>query len=1070
MISLTKKVHDCWLEKCTHQKLRQKRQVCILSLLFTLFSLAVTAQSTVTGSVTDEVGQPLQGVSVSLKGTTITNVTNEDGGYSLAIPSLAGTLVFSSVSFTTLEMPLNGRVVVNVEMVHSNQSLNEVVVTGYSAQRKRDITGSVAVVDVKALKSVPSGSAMQALQGQASGVNVISSGVPGAASKILIRGVTSFGDTQPLVLIDGIQADLNNVSADDVESIQVLKDAGAAAIYGVRGSNGVIIVTTKKGKSGAPTFTYDGYYGLQLPQPGDPLNQLNSVDFARLSKLAFPATTLFANGLPDFVYAGPGGAGTAMAGDPRVDPAKYNLDPKNSANNYLIQEVNKTGTDWYHAMFKRAPMTNHNITASGGTDRSNYLFSLGYLDQQGSVLESSLKRYSARINTSYKLGKNIRVGENAYFFYKQNPGFSNQGEFSPMANLYKMMPIVPVYDIRGNFGGTFAGPELGSDANPVATQYRRYNNRANNWDINGNVYAELDFLQHFTARTSLGGTVGNGYTQNFNFTAYNDKQGFNNPNSYNENASYNGTSIWTNTLTYKNVLGKHSVNALIGSEAIKYYGRSVGGSSQGFFSTDFDYLILNNGTSNVTNYSNAYLNTLFSLFGRLDYAYNDKYLLGLTVRRDGSSKFGSEMRYGTFPSFSAGWRITNENFMKNLTWLNDLKFRGSYGILGSDNNVNPANGFTLFGGNFTNAYYDIAGTSNSIQQGFFQTTNGNPQTSWEKNVISNFGVDATVLDNRINFSVEYFQKSINGLLFPQPLPALAGGAAPPTVNIGDIKNTGLDISAGYRQNLKSDLSFFISANITTYKNTVVDIPGPGYFDAGSQQQLGNLVRNQEGHAVSSFFGYEVAGLFKDAAEVSKSPTQTGAAPGRFRYKDVNGDNKISTEDRRFLGSPNPDFTYGINIGVNYKSFDFSTILYGSQGNEIVNALRVNTHFFGTYVGGKSKDLLNAWTPENTGTNIPKVESANNFSTSGVLNTFFVEDGSYLRMRSLILGYTLNQNILRRFGMSRLRVYFQAANLFTISKYSGLDPELGGGSSSFGIDYGNYPNNQKNLLVGLNFSF
>ncbi|MEO6000652.1 MAG: TonB-dependent receptor [Chitinophagaceae bacterium] len=1067
---LIKKIDSRCLHQYTGRWLLHRNQFFILLMVFILSSFTSIAQSTITGSVKDERGSNLQGVTVTLKGTSIANSTDAVGKYTLTTTDLNGTLVFSYIGFTMMEVPVNGRRIIDVNMIPGNQSLNEVVVTGYSSQRKKDITGSVAVVDVKALKAVPSGSAMQALQGQASGVNVISSGVPGAASKILIRGVTSFGNTQPLVLIDGIQADLNNLSADDVESIQVLKDAGAAAIYGVRGSNGVIIVTTKKGKSGAPTFSYDGYYGLQLTESGNPLNQLNSQDFARLSKVAFPSSTLFANGLPDFVYAGPGGAGTAMAGDPRVDPAKYNLDPKNSANNYLIQEVNKTGTDWYHAMFKQAPMTNHNITASGGTDRSNYLFSLGYLNQQGSIIESSLKRYSARINTSYKITKNIRVGENAYFFYKKNPGFSNQGEFSPMANLYKMMPIVPVYDIKGNFGGTYAGPELGSDANPVATQYRRYNNRVNNWDINGNVYAEVDFLQHFTIRTSFGGTIDNGYSQNFNFTAYNDKQGYNNPNSYNENASYSGNSIWTNTLTYANVLGKHQINVLAGSEAIRDYGRSLSGGSQGFFSTEFDYLILNNGTSNVTNSSSAYINTLFSQFARLDYAYNDKYLLGATIRRDGSSKFGSEKRYGVFPSFSAGWRLTNENFMKNITWLNDLKLRGSYGILGSDNNVNPANGFTLFGGNFTNAYYDIAGTSNSIQQGFFQTTIGNPQTSWEKNVISNFGVDATLLKNRLNISVEYYQKSINGLLFPQPLPALAGGAAPPTVNIGDIKNTGFDISAGYRQNLKNDLGFSIGANITTYHNTVVDIPGPGYFDAGSQQQLGNLVRNQETHAVSSFFGYEVLGLFRDDADVSKSPAQTGAAPGRFRYKDINGDNKINADDRTFLGSPNPDFTYGVNLGVNYRNIDFSAILYGSQGNEIVNALKVNTHFFGTYVGGKSNDLLNAWTPQNTETSIPKVESASNFSTSGVLNTFFIEDGSYLRLRSLIVGYTFNEAMLKKFRMNRLRIYFQAANLFTITKYSGLDPELGGGSSSFGIDYGNYPNNQKNLLVGLNFSF
>ena len=1040
-------------------------------LLFCIhISFMVHGQTQISGKViASDDKQAVIGASVKIKGSVTGTVTGFDGTFSITA-TVRDILVVSYIGYQTLEITVGSQTSLAITLTPAIGSLDEVLVTGYATQRKKDITGSVAVVDMKALKSIPSGSAMQALQGQASGVNVISSGVPGAASKILIRGVTSFGNTQPLVLVDGVQADLNNVSADDVESIQVLKDAGAAAIYGVRGSNGVIVVTTKKGKSGAPTLSYDSYYGLQLPRSGDPMNQLNSQDFARLTKMVFPSTSLFANGLPDFLYVSPGGVGTGKAGDPAVDPSKYNLDPSNSANDYLIQEVNKIGTDWYHGMFKKAPMTNHNLTASGGTDKSNYLVSLGYLNQQGSIIKTYLKRYSGRINTAFKLKENIRIGENVHFLYRQNPGFGNQGEFSSMANLYKMMPIVPIYDIKGNYGGNRAGPELGTDQNPVAVQYQTLNNRDNNWGVVGNVYAEVDFLQHFTARTSIGGSTDNRYSQNFNFNRYYSKQGFTDPNSYNENASYSGTSILTNTLVYNNVFDKHHVNVLIGSEAIKNYGRGVGGSVQRLFSTDFDYLVLNNGTLNVTNYSNANVNTLFSLFARADYAFNDKYLLGLTIRRDGSSKFGSENRYGIFPSFSAGWRITNENFMKNITWLNDLKLRGSYGILGSDININPSNGFTLFGGGFGNAYYDIAGTSNTIKQGFFQTTNGNPHTSWERNIVSNVGFDAIILNNKIDFSMEYYKKSINGLLFPQPLPAFAGGAAPPTINIGDIQNTGFDISAGYRQSINNNFQFTINTNITTYKNTVVDIPGSGYFDTGSQQQLGNMVRNQEGNAVSSFFGYEVLGLFKDDAEVSASPTQTGAAPGRFRYKDVNGDGKIAADDRTFLGSPNPDFTYGLNLGINYRGFDFSTILYGSQGNENINALKVNTHFFGTYVGGKSNDLLRAWTPENTDSKIPKVESANNFSTSRVLNTFFIEDGSYLRLRSLILGYTLKPALLQKYGITKLRMYCQAANLFTITKYSGLDPELGGSSSGFGIDYGNYPNDQKNFLFGMNLSF
>ena len=1022
--------------------------------------------NTVSGKVTNSRGEPLVGVSVTVKGTGTGRSTNEKGIYAIDVPA-NGTLIFSYIGYTEQEIPVNGRSKVDVVMKIIVSSLDQVIVVGYGTQKKKDITGSVAVVDMEALKSIPSASAVQALQGQASGVDIIRSGVPGGTSNIFIRGISSFGNTDPLVLVDGIESNMDNISANDIESIQVLKDAGAAAIYGVRGSNGVIIVTTKKGKLGSPVITYDSYYGIQLPLPGNVFNLLNSADFARLTKQVNPNTALFQNGLPDFLYRGPGGAGIAMAGDPAVDASKYNLDPSNSSNNYLIQKVNKIGTDWFHALFKSAPMQNHNVTVSGASNKAHYLMSMGYLDQQGTMIETFLKRYSARVNTSYNVTRNIRIGENAYFYYKQN---KKMDDGNPISWTYREMPIIPVYDIKGNFGGTFAGPELGASSNAVAVQKNTINDKFNTWDILGNVYMEIQFLKNFTARSSFGGNFLNTYNSNFNFTAYNNTEGNNNPNSFNENAIYNSSTTWSNTINYDNRFGNNDVKAIIGSEAIRNYGRALLGGRQNFFSSDIDYLILTNGTSNVTNSSSAYINSLFSLFGRIDYSYTDKYLLGVTVRRDGSSMFGPEKRYAVFPSFSLGWRISKEGFMKRINWLNDLKLRGSYGVLGSQNNVTPENAFSLYGGDFTNAYYDITGSTNSIQQGFFQTRIGNPQTGWEKDIISNIGVDATLLNNKFDFSIEYYKKSIKGLLFPKALPALVGGATPPTVNIGDIQNTGFDISAGYRGNINKNIQFTIGTNVTTYKNLVMNIPDPGYFDAGPTQVLGNVVRNQEGHAVSSFFGYDVIGLFKDAMDVSKSAIQTDAAPGRFKYRDVNGDGKITPEDRTFIGNPNPDFTYGMNFGLTYKEFDISAILYGSQGNDVHNQILNYTNFFSGYAGGKSNVLLNAWSTQNPNTTIPKIEAQGSFSSSGVANSYYIEDGSYVRLRSLIIGYSIKNPTLQKQGINKLRLYLQAANLFTITKYSGLDPELSGSSSAFGIDYANYPNSEKNFIAGLNVSF
>ncbi len=1029
----------------------------------------------VRGKVTDANGKPVGGASVSEKGKGNSTVTDANGEFVINVGTNA-TLIFSSIGFSTIEVPVNGQAQINVSLKEEVRSINEVVVTGYTNQRKKDITGAVSVVDMNAFKSVPAGTAEQALQGQASGVNVISSGAPGGRNDIFIRGVTSFGNSQPLIVVDGVQGSLTDLNTNDIASIQVLKDAGAAAIYGVRGSNGVIVITTKKGRVGQPTISFDSYYGVQTPAKGNVFNLLNSSDYATLFKQVNPGTVLFANGLPDYTYAGPGSGGTAMKGDPAVDPSRYNFDPSNPENDYLIQQVNKTGTDWYHEIFKPAPMMSHTLTASGGSDKATYLFSMGYLDQKGTLINTYLKRYSMRVNTEFKISKNIKIGENVYLYYKQNPDFSNQQEGNAVSLAYRNLPIIPVYDISGvNYGGTWLGPELGTTANPVAQQRRTSQNKNNYWDVIGNVYAEVNFLKHFTARSSFGGVVDHQSTHNFRFNTYNDKESHTSYNGYNQNAFYKSSYTFTNTLNYSNTFGDHNLKVLVGSEAISNYGESLGGASTGFFSTDPNYLFLNNGTSNVTNYSSAYINNLFSLFGRLDYTYKDRYLLAATVRRDGSSVFGADKRYGIFPSFSLGWRISNEAFMKNVTFVNDLKLRGSYGILGSYANVDPANAFTLYSSGFGTSYYDITG-SGSTQQGFFQSRNGNPNTGWEQDVITNVGLDGSFFNYKLDFSVEWYKKSINGLLFPQPLPATAGNAAPPTINIGDIQNRGWDFNATYHGSVSNDLKYNIGFNLTTYKNLVVKIPDPGYFDV-ADSRIGTLVRNQVGHPVGSFFGYDVIGIFKDDAEVNNAPGQTDAAPGRFRYRDVNGDGQITPEDRTFFGNPNPKFTYGLNLGLNYKNLDFSAIFYGSQGNDNINFVRYYTDFFGTSEGkGKSNVLKDAWTPQNTGAKTPIAEYASTFSTNGAFNSYYLEDGSFLKLRSLVVGYRFPSSLMKRFNMSKFRIYLQATNLFTITKYSGIDPELVGSlygttaSSSFGIDYGNYPNNQRSLLFGLGISF
>lgn len=1026
----------------------------------------------VTGRVTNARGEPLAGVSVVVKGAATGTSTDGNGNYSIDVPANS-TLVFSYVGFVSKEVMVTGRSSVNVILEESDSALDQVVVVGYGTQRKKDISGSVAVVDMKALKSIPTGTVTQALQGQAAGVDIINSGVPGGQSNVFIRGVSSFGNTAPLVLVDGVQVSLNDVDADNIESMQVLKDAGAASVYGVRGSNGVIIITTKKGKSGAPVFQYNGYYGVQEPLKGNPFNLVTPSEYATLYGIVNPTSQLFPGGaLPDYTYSAHNGKGVANEGDPKVDPSLYNLDIGNLENTYVIQKFNKKGTDWFHEIFKPAPMQNHTISAAGGTDKSTYLFSLGYLDQQGTLIETFLKRYSARINTQFNINKNIRFGENAYIYYKEDRPFGGLTDASGgnvIAMTFRTFSFIPPYDIAGNYAGGFGGPDLGSSRQPFAYQKQQSDNKYSYWNMVGNIFGEVDLLQHVKLRTSIGGAFENRYQFLFVPTPYYNAEANTTPNRLTEVSGYSNNIIWTNTATYNNEFGNHKLNLLVGSETVKNNGRTVNGSSSSFFTDDPNYLILGNGTMSITNSSSANVSTLFSLFTRLDYSFTDKYLLGVTVRRDGSSVFGANKRFGIFPSASIAWRVSNESFLKNVSWINDLKLRGSYGILGSQNNISSGNAFTRFGSARGSSYYDINGTSNSIVPGFYQTAIGNSNTEWEKDKVVNIGMDATIIDNKINVSLDLYEKSISGLLFSLPLPSTVGGATSPVVNIGDIRNRGVDINLQYNGKISKDLKFLVKGSISHYNNMIVNIPGTGYFDAAGTR-FGNVVRNQTGHPVSAFFGYKVIGLFKDIEDVQKSPTQTSAAPGRFKYLDVDGNGKISTDDRTFLGDPNPDFTYGLNLSFQYKNFDLSAMFYGSQGNDIVNTTRWYTDFFGSFPAMKRKVLLDAWTPTNTDSQIPIVEGNSSFSTNSVPNSYFVEDGSYLRLRSLILGYNFPNSTIDKIGLKNFRIYFQAVNLFTLTKYTGLNPELYGNTSSFGLDFGNYPSNQRQWNFGVNLTF
>ena len=1094
------------------------RTLCII-VLCALSSMVVTAQTRITGKVIgSDDKQPVIGATVKIKGTNVGVVTDVNGAFAINANN-GDVLVLSYIGYQSKSVTVTGPSLGTIVLAASNSTLNEVVVTGYQTQAKKDITGAVASVNVSDAKKIPATTSEQLLQGQASGVTVINQGAPGSSSTVFIRGITNFGNTTPLYVVDGVQvSNMSQVNPNDIESISVLKDAGSAAIYGISGGNGVIVITTKKGKAGKTVLSYDAYYGSQVPPGGNVWHLMTPTQQSQLAYLAQDgdATKIYPGGsgtLPTYGYHGyykdPTFQDAGVTNDPNVTKL-YNFDFLHPELDYLVQKFNQQGTDWFHTIFKHAPEQSHTITASGGNDKNTYLYSLQYLNQQGTLIETFEKRYQARVNNTYSAFNNhIRYGESGYVFYRENNGgssYNQQQEGGSISNTYREMPLIPVYDIKGNYGGAYDGPTgepLGNGSNPFAQQERTKNDRSKSWNMQGTVFAEADFLKYFTARTAFGGNAGNTF---YYFTAYNPYENYEphtNPNGYTEAALYAYNYNWTNTITYKETFGKHNVSVFAGYEIKQSGGQQLGVSANNFVTLDPNFLTVA-ATTLPTSIGLSGGNGTFlyqplgteSYFGRLDYSYADKYLLGATVRRDGFSAFFPGRQWGTFPSVSLGWRISQEDFLKSISWLQDLKLRGSYGSTGSNGNIRGINAYDTYNYGFGNTAYGINGGLNSTTTGYAQTSIGNPKTSWETDKILNIGVDASLF-NHLDLSVEWYKKSISGLLFPLSLPSTAGAADPPTVNVGDVQNTGIDVSATYHGAVGSDFKFNIGANLTAYKNKITKLVDPGYFTVSNGTRIGTFVREQVGQPIGSFYGYEITGIYQNDAEAHwdratpaslPGAAYSGAQAGSYKYKDLNGDGKITDADRSFIGNPNPDFTYGVNLNATYKGFDFSMVLYGSYGNKDFNYVKYWTDTYGGFPGGKDIDLLtkSAIVQNGVVTNPGATQSAMTISQAlgtTIPSTFYIESGSFLKCRVAQLGYNFDPGILKNIGVTKLHVYVQATNLFTITKYSGLDPELVPSvnnlnqsgptpqqSSSFGVDYGAYPNNQKTYLVGVNMSF
>ncbi|MFN4144956.1 MAG: SusC/RagA family TonB-linked outer membrane protein [Runella sp.] len=1058
----------------------------LIVVLLCLWSTATFAQRKITGKITDsEAGTAMPGVTVLVKGTNVGATSDNNGMYSISAPDNA-TLVFSFVGYLAQEIPVGNRSTIDLALAPDVNLLNEVIVTGYTSERKKDIIGSVAVVNTKTTLQQPSSNIGNMLQGRAAGVTVSGTGAPGAAAKIRIRGFTSFGNNDPLYIIDGVPTDnANSLNPQDVESIQVLKDPVSASIYGSRAANGVIVVTTRQG--GAKTeISYDGYYGLQsIPNRAYP-RLLDTQGYYEFLQRSFQGagipfrSSIFQNGIPQFLV-------TSM--DVRVRPtdgtnpdrSRYFVDPMTGNNTYQIYETSP-GTDWHREITQTAPVQSHQITATGGSDKGAYSLGLNYFGSDGVFKLTHMDRVTLRANTRFKPTKWLTVGENFQMAFTRQRGSSGNpfdlgggldfaGEGNPWAQAYRMVPYLPVRDINGNWAGNGIG-ESGNGTNPVAALHRAADNRFVGFNFFGNVYAQIQLMKDLTFSSSFGidQRIGNGW--NFTYVTFERAENQRN-NIFSEYFFRGGSWTWTNSLQYQKTIGKHNFKLFGATESILEQFRSINGSRQDYDFNDPSFWSLNTGKNLPQNGgAPSTPRALYSVFGKAEYQFNDKYLFSATVRRDASSVFGPENRVGVFPAFGVGWRISEEPFMKSLTAVSDLKLRGGWGQMGSQRNVAASNAFSFFSANLFSTAYDISGGNGLPVIGFRPAVVGNPGTKWEAAEMVNIGLDGSLWNGKLNFTAEFFNNTTRDLLVDRQRNGLEPNVGQPRINVGTMLNRGFDASISTRGNITRDLSYDFGFTFTHYINRAVRIDAEGVsainFGAG---RLGNMQRVEAGQPLSSFWGWIVDGIFQTQAEVDAHAAMSYKRVGSWKIRDVNGDGVINAGDQTWIGNPIPKFQMGGDIILKYKNFDFQTFLFWNYGNDIFNYTKWWTHLRG-FVGGVDRAVLeDSWTPQNPNARLPILNANDNFS--GVISTtYYVEKGSFLRARQAQLGYTFTPSLARKLGLSRARAYLQAQNLFTITNYSGPDPDigiLGGSDLQMGVDQFRTPA-PRTIIFGFNFAF
>lgn len=1070
---------------------------CALFTVSLLATIPAFAQERkVTGAITDqEDGSELPGVNVTVKGTTTGTVTDATGKYDLSVSSSDAILVFSYIGYVTQEIAVGARNTINVQLATDIQSLQEVVVTGYTTENRREVTGAVATIKSRELVAVPTGNVEQQFQGRVPGVTVITNGQPGTSSVVRVRGFGAFGGNEPLYVVDGLPVGSTDfISPDDIESTTVLKDAASASIYGARAANGVIVLTTKKGNKGNQKLrvSYDGVFGITVPGRVD--NILNPQETAewtwqakrntatQLGRAPEFTSDQYGTGpepiLPDYLAVGPR-SGVVGPIDLAAEQANYNVD-LSKGSLYQVIRANKSGTNWWDEITQVAPLNRHTLSFAGGGENSAFYVSFGVQDQKGIIIEQEFKRYTFRINSEHNLLKNLRIGENIQGTYLSRKGLIGGGggrgaanEENDVLQAFRMPSIIPVYDEFGGYAGT-AAKGFNNPRNPVASRNRAADNGGYSVFGFGNIYAELDVVKGLTLRSSIGGGLSNNYFYFYTPPTYENSEN-NSSYTYGEGAGAFTSWTFTNTASYQNNFGLHSINVLAGVEALNTgTGRSISGSGLNPFSTDPNYISLTNtqGTGRVVNSNYFQGSNFFSVFGQVKYIFNDKYIINGVLRRDGSSQFGANNRYGVFPAVSGAWRISSETFMAGIPFINDLKLRGGWGQMGNSQNVDPNNQYTLYASSLGLSAYDISGSNSSVTEGFYRSRIGNPNAKWETSVTSNVGLDGSFFEGKLDLVLDFWRKDTKDLLYTLETPAVVGPiAADPAINIAKMRNQGIDIEVATRGNFTPDFSYEVRLSGSFLQNEIISLaPGVDDFPAGGSR-IGNLILNQVGRPISAYYGYKVDGLFQDQADVDNAPIQDGKGVGRFRFQDIDGNDTINSLDRTYLGSPVPKFNGGINIRLTYKNFELETFLATFLGVQNYNFSKWFTDFYPSFTGAAiGTNVKESFVLGQGGNSVPVFEDVSNFSTNTQSNSYYVESGNYARLTNLQIAYKLPGAFLSRYGIERARVYLQATNLFTITNYTGLDPGVSGGAdTTLGIDVGNAPVT-RGFNVGVNLGF